>query len=71
MAIVERLDGDGKRRWQVRIATRDADGKRKNRTVGTYSTKKAAQKAERDALTMRDSGTLVNASTATVAEVLD
>jgi len=71
MAIVERIDRDGKRRWQVRVAVRDAEGKRQNRTIGTYPTKKAAQKAERDALTMRDSGTLVTPSTATVADVLD
>lgn len=71
MAIIERQDRHGKRHYQVRIAVRDADGKRQNRTIDTFTTKKAAQKAERDALTMRDSGTLVNASTATVADVLD
>jgi len=70
MAVTARIDRDGKRRWQVRVADRDAAGRRQNRTIGTYSTKKAAERAERDALTNRDRGTLVDPATTTVAEIM-
>ncbi len=71
MAIVERRDTSGKRHYQVRIATRDADGKRQNQTVGTYATKREAERAERDALVSRDRGTLLRPDTTTVGELLD
>jgi integrase len=71
MALVERIDRAGKRRWQVRIAIRDADGKRQNRTIGTYGTKGEARKAERDALTQHERGTLLRPDTTTVGELLD
>lgn len=71
MAIVERLDRNGKRRWQVRIATCNANGKRQNRTIGTYPTKREAEKAERDALVARDRGTLLRPDTTTVGQLLD
>ncbi len=71
MAIVERRDASGKRHYQVRIAVRDADGKRTNQTIGTFPTKKAAATAERDALVERDRGTLLRPDTTTVGELLD
>ena len=54
MAVTACIANDGKRRWQVRVAVRDAEGRRANRTIGTYPTKREAQRAERDALTNRD-----------------
>lgn len=79
MAIQERkpmrngkLDPKGKSRWLVRVEQRDpVTGVRKRVNVGTFPTKKAAEKAERESLTMRDTGTLVDASTATVGDILD
>ena len=70
MAIIERRDTSGKRHYQVRVAVKDATGRRANRTIGTYPTKREAQRAERDALTNRDRGTLVDPATTTVAELL-
>ena len=71
MALIDRLDRDGKRRWQVRIAVRDADGKRRNQTIGTYATKRDAAKAEREALTQYERGTLLRPDSTTVGELLD
>lgn len=71
MALIERRDKDGKRHYQVRIAVRDGDGKRTNRTIGTFRTKREAEKAERDALVERDRGTLLKPDTTTVGELLD
>lgn len=72
MAVVERLDRDGKRHYQVRIAVRDPkSGKRANQTIGTYRTKRDAEKAERDAMTERDRGTLLAPDRTTIGELLD
>lgn len=72
MSIAKRVSKkDGRARWQVLVDVEDASGKRKRRVVGTYATKKAAEKAERDALTHRDAGTLLDADSTTVAELLD
>lgn len=71
MAIVERTDKHGKRHYQVRIAVRDAAGRRQNQTIGTFDTKRAAQKAERDALVQYERGTLLGPDTTTVGELLD
>ncbi len=71
MALIERIDKDGKRRWQVRIAVRDADGRRQNRTIGTYATKWEAQRTERDALAQHERGTLLKPDTTTVGLLLD
>jgi hypothetical protein len=71
IAIYKRIGKDGKAvRWQTIVEVDDGTGKRR-RTVGTYPTKKLAQAAEREALTKRDHGTLVDRSTATIGEVLD
>lgn len=71
MAIIERKDTNGKRRWQVRIAVRDADGKRANRTIGTYVLKKDAERAQREALSARDQGAVIGPDRLTVAELVD
>lgn len=71
MALIERTGGDGKRRWQVRIAVRDTDGRRQNRTIGTYATKREAKKVEREALVQQERGTLLKPDTTTVGELLD
>jgi integrase len=71
MAIERRLGADGKPQYRVRISDKDViTGKRKNLTVGSYSTKREAEKSEREALTKRDKGTLVDPSTITVGELL-
>lgn len=72
MAIVKRQGQDGKPAWQVRISVRDPKtGKRNNRTLGTYRTKREAEKEERLALTQRDRGSFVDPAKTTVAELLD
>ncbi len=71
MAVMARIDGDGKRRWQVRVAVRDAEGKRRNQTIGTYPTKREAEKAEREALSARDRGAVIGPDRLTVAELVD
>lgn len=71
MAVIDRLDKDGKRRWQVRIAVRDMAGRRRNQTIGTYATKREAGRAERLALTQHERGTLLRPDTTTVGELLD
>lgn len=71
MAIQKRQTEGGKARYLVRVNVTDPiTGNRKWRNVGTFSTKKEAEKVERDALTQRDRGTLVDPSKATVSEVL-
>ena len=72
MAIEKRIDKNGKPRYRVRIATHDPmTGKRRNVTIGTYRTRKEAEEVEREALTERDRGTLLDPSKTTVAELLD
>lgn len=72
MAIETRKDNTGKPRYRVRIAATDpVSGKRRNLTIGTFPTKKQAEKAERDALTQQERGTLVDPSKITVADVLN
>lgn len=71
MALIERTGKDGKRRWQVRIAVRDGVGRRQNQTIGTYRTKREAERAEREALVQHERGTLLKPDTTTVSELLD
>lgn len=79
MAIIERKpikdggpDPKGKSRWLVRIDVRDsATGTRRQRIVGTFATKTEARKAEREAIVIRDAGTMLDRSKATVGEILD
>jgi integrase len=71
MSIEKRIGQDGKPAYRVRIAAKDAlTGKRQNKTIGTYRTLKAAEKAERDALVAQERGTLVDPSKVTVGELL-
>lgn len=73
MAILKRTSKTtGKAAWQVLIDGRDpVTGGRKRSTVGTYRTKKEAEKAERDALTHRERGTLLDPSKTTIGQLLD
>ncbi len=72
MAIETRLDGDRRRRYRVRISVTNAvTGKRQNKTIGTYRTKREAERAERDALTQQERGTLLDPAKTTVGELLD
>lgn len=79
MAVIERKptkngkpDPKGKSRWLVRIDVTDpVTGARKQKIIGTFRNETEAKRAERDALTMRDKGTLIDPSKATVAVVLD
>ena len=59
-------------RYRVQIAERDpVTGKRRNRTVGTYRTKREAEAEERDALRRQERGTLLDPSKTTVGQLLD
>lgn len=72
MAIELRTGGDGKPRYLVRIEGTDpVSGKRKRTRVGSFTNRKVAEKAELAALLQRDSGTLLDPKTTTVAEWLD
>lgn len=72
MSIHKRISKKtGKASWQVVIERRDpATGNRNRLIVGTFRTKKEAEKEERDAISQRDRGTTVDPSKVTVAEIL-
>lgn len=72
MSITKRPSEDGKSRYLVRIESPDPiTGKRRRVTVGTYSAKREAEKAEAKAITERERGTLLQPDTTTVGELLD
>lgn len=73
MAISKRKNKAGKiTGYQVLIDRRDpVTGIRNRMVVGTYATKKAATKAEANALTERERGTLLTPDTTTVGDLLD
>ncbi len=72
MAIETRKGKDGKPQYRVRIAGyHPVTGKRQNLTIGTFRTKKEAEREERDGLQRSDRGTLLNPDTLTVAQLLD
>jgi len=71
MAIETRKGKDGKPQYRVRIAGCAPDGKRQNVTIGTYRTKRDAEREERDALYKRDRGTLLDPAKTTVGQLLD
>jgi integrase len=72
MAIEKRMGKDGKPHYRVRIATTDpVTGRRRNLTAGTFRTRREAEAAERDATRLRDQGTLLDSSTATIGQLLD
>ncbi len=68
MAIYRRESG----RYAVLIdVDRKADGARQRRTLGTYRTRKDAERAEREALAARDRGTDLAPGRITVGELLE
>lgn len=72
VAILKRQPKAGKVRYQVLIDRRDpVTGTRNRMVVGTYSTKREAEKAEANATTERERGTLLKPDTTTVGELLD
>jgi integrase len=72
MSITKRLDKDGKTRYLVRVESPDpVTGKRRRVTVGTFATKREAEKQEAKAITERERGTLLNPDRTTVGELLD
>jgi hypothetical protein len=72
MSIERRVYPDGKPRYLVRIDVGDAaTGRRQRRTVGTFRTKKDAERAGAEAVTERDRGTLLTPEKTTVGELLD
>lgn len=72
MAIYKRQDKSGKTRYMVRIESTDpVTGKRRRVTVGTFPTKREAEKEQAKAITERERGTLLQPDTTTVGELLD
>jgi hypothetical protein len=58
-------------RWQVLIdLDRGVDGKRRRGSLGSFPTKKEAERAEREALSSRDRGIDLSPNTVTVAEMI-
>lgn len=70
MAINKRVRKDGTVAWQV-VIDEPSFGKRKRHVIGTYSTKKLAQKAEREAVTAVEERQFVQRSRITIAELLN
>jgi integrase len=71
VAIVKR-DGKSGVRYQVRVYVTDPlTGKRSQRTVGTFRTRREAEKCERTTIIERDAGTLGKPTRATISELLD
>jgi integrase len=71
MAIVKRTDKSGKTRYMVRVeATDPMTGNRRRVTVGTFATKREADKAEAQGITARERGTLLDRDRTTVAELM-
>jgi integrase len=68
MSVYRRKSG----RWAVLVdADQDAAGKRVRRTLGTFSTRKDAERAEREALTMRDNGIDLVPTTVSIATLVE
>lgn len=73
MAILRRVSkSTGKASYQVMIDRSDpVSGKRRRVTIGTFRTKREAEKAEAKAITERERGTLLEPDSTTVGELLD
>jgi integrase len=70
--IRKRVAADGRVRYQAFVWRQDDDsGKWRQQTVGTFSTEKAAEKAQRAAAVKRDRGQLAKKQKDTIAELLD
>lgn len=68
MSIYKRSSG----RWAVLVDLDAlASGKRRRRSLGTYATRKEAERAEREALSARDRGIELAPGTVTVAQLFD
>jgi len=68
MSIYRRKSG----RYAVLVdVDRGVDGKRKRRALGTFATRKDAERAEREALTARDRGVDIAPDRVTVGQLLD
>jgi integrase len=68
MSIYRRASG----RWAVLVdVDRGGDGKRSRRALGTYATKKDAERAEREALAVRDRGMDLSPRNVTLGEVVN
>ena len=66
MSVYKRVGG-----WAARIDLEPtATGLRRRKYIGTYATKKAAQQAERDALTSRERGVDMTPEAATISELV-
>lgn len=72
MAIEKRKDKDGAPVYLVRVGQTDpVTGQWTRQRIGSYRTKREAEKAERDAWTRRDRGTLLEPAKTTLSELLD
>ena len=72
MAIEVRVSRDGTKAYRVRVAMYDTNtGSRRNQTIGTYRLKREAERVEREAITRRDSGGVVEAASLTLGDLLD
>ena len=72
MAIEVRTSkADNKPRYLVRVEVRTADGRRKQQRVGSFTSKRAAERAEAEAITNRERGSLLSPDSTTVGELLD
>ena len=72
MAIEVRMGSDKKPRYLVRIESVDPlTGNRKRIRAGQFTNRKAAERAEAEALIKRDRGTLLTADTTTMSALLD
>lgn len=72
MAILKRTSTIGRARYQVIVDRRDSvTGTRNRQVVGTYPTRRGAEKAEAQAITQREQGTLLKPDRTTIGELLD
>lgn len=71
MSIQKRPRKNGTIGWLVRITAEQPDGSVKHETVGTFDTKKEAERAEREALHIRDHGGRVGVDKQTVGQMMD
>ena len=68
MTIYRRKSG----RWAVLVdVDRGGDGRRSRRTLGTYAPKKDAERAEREALAVRDRGIDLNPRSVVLGEIVE
>lgn len=71
MAIEKRVGKDGKPAYRVRIATVSAiSNNRQNLTIGTFRTKKGAERAEREAKLLSERGSLLDPAKITIDTLL-